>query len=270
MVCQRRNDILLQATIMVMMISVKRFYEHGGEMQVAQDAPLKPSMDIFAVGYANGGMLSYYKLLLCSCCVSKIANEADLVEQWNDSSGGQPHRVFGSGNKKDAIISRQASMLEQSVNNTERMRESSSKRYRDFHIPWEWMFDTGLIGQLLKLVRNVDCKQMKLSSLRLAKEYMKRISKELKFSNECSQEQEQSGFVIETISAFEELEKVVNILHVAYTSQSHGQSSYSTDDLPKAVVMTLNQGSAVKRMDFHSMQQILLLGKCGGYNRWRG
>ncbi|KAJ0091359.1 hypothetical protein Patl1_13370 [Pistacia atlantica] len=27
-----------------------RFYEHGGEMQVAQDAPLKPSMDIFAVG----------------------------------------------------------------------------------------------------------------------------------------------------------------------------------------------------------------------------
>ncbi|XP_022754954.1 phosphoinositide 3-kinase regulatory subunit 4 isoform X2 [Durio zibethinus] len=27
-----------------------RFYEHGGEMQVAQDAPLKPSMDIFAIG----------------------------------------------------------------------------------------------------------------------------------------------------------------------------------------------------------------------------
>ncbi|XP_031271881.1 protein CHUP1, chloroplastic isoform X2 [Pistacia vera] len=67
--------------------------------------------------------------------------------------------------------------LEQSVNNTERMRESSSKRYRDFQIPWEWMFDTGLIGQ------------MKLSSLRLAKEYMKRISKELKSINEYSQEQ---------------------------------------------------------------------------------
>ncbi|KAJ0105965.1 hypothetical protein Patl1_18690 [Pistacia atlantica] len=49
-VCRRRNDILLQATIMVLMISFKRFYEHGGEMQVAQDAPLKPSMDIFAVG----------------------------------------------------------------------------------------------------------------------------------------------------------------------------------------------------------------------------
>lgn len=38
--------------------------------------------------------------------------------------------------------------LEQSVNNTERMRESSSKRYRDFQIPWEWMIDTGLIGQV--------------------------------------------------------------------------------------------------------------------------
>ncbi|KAJ0080030.1 hypothetical protein Patl1_24398 [Pistacia atlantica] len=51
-VCQRRNDILLQAAIMVLMISVKlnsSFDEHGGEMQVAQDAPLKPSMDIFAV-----------------------------------------------------------------------------------------------------------------------------------------------------------------------------------------------------------------------------
>lgn len=28
----------------------QRFYEHGGEMQVAQDAPLRSSMDIFAVG----------------------------------------------------------------------------------------------------------------------------------------------------------------------------------------------------------------------------
>ncbi|XP_031379042.1 topless-related protein 4-like isoform X2 [Punica granatum] len=50
----------------------------------------------------------------------------------------------------------------------------------------------------------------------------------------------------------------VNILPV-YNSQSHGQSSYSSDDLPKNVVMTLNQGSAVKSMDFHPVQQILLL-----------
>ncbi|OMO58344.1 phosphoinositide 3-kinase regulatory subunit 4 [Corchorus olitorius] len=31
-------------------LAPERFYEHGGEMQVAQDAPLKPSMDIFAIG----------------------------------------------------------------------------------------------------------------------------------------------------------------------------------------------------------------------------
>lgn len=53
----------------------------------------------------------------------------------------------------------------------------------------------------------------------------------------------------------------VNILPVAYGSQNHGQSSYSSDDLPKTVVMTLNQGSSVKSMDFHPVQQILLLGR---------
>ncbi|XP_020236475.1 protein CHUP1, chloroplastic isoform X2 [Cajanus cajan] len=57
--------------------------------------------------------------------------------------------------------------LERSVSAKERMRESTSKRYRNFHIPWEWMLDTGIIGQ------------MKLSSLKLAKEFMKRITKEL-------------------------------------------------------------------------------------------
>ncbi|XAR66873.1 hypothetical protein NMG60_11013241 [Bertholletia excelsa] len=51
----------------------------------------------------------------------------------------------------------------------------------------------------------------------------------------------------------------VNILPIGYTAQSHGQSSYASDDLPKTVVMTLNQGSAVKSMDFHPVQQILLL-----------
>ncbi|XP_021616763.1 topless-related protein 4 isoform X2 [Manihot esculenta] len=51
----------------------------------------------------------------------------------------------------------------------------------------------------------------------------------------------------------------VNILPVAYASQTHGQSSYSSDDLPTTLVTTLNQGSAVKSMDFHPVQQILLL-----------
>ncbi|XP_057508911.1 topless-related protein 4-like isoform X2 [Actinidia eriantha] len=51
----------------------------------------------------------------------------------------------------------------------------------------------------------------------------------------------------------------VNIHPVRYAAQTHGQSSNSFDDLPKSVVMTLNQGSVVKSMDFHPVQQILLL-----------
>ncbi|XVF05766.1 hypothetical protein REPUB_Repub05bG0200700 [Reevesia pubescens] len=100
--------------------------------------------------------------------------------------------------------------LEQSVNNIERIRESTSKRYRDFQIPWEWMLDTGLIGQ------------MKFSSLRLARESMKRTTKELQF-NASSQEnnlllqtvrfayrvhQFAGGFDAETIRAFEDLKKI--------------------------------------------------------------
>jgi hypothetical protein len=38
--------------------------------------------------------------------------------------------------------------LEQSIDNIERMRESTSKRYRDLQIPCEWMLDTGLIGKV--------------------------------------------------------------------------------------------------------------------------
>ncbi|KAL5129030.1 6-phosphofructo-2-kinase/fructose-2,6-bisphosphatase [Glycine soja] len=111
---------------------------------------------------------------------------------------------------KDTSTARQASILERSVSAKERMRESTSKRYRNFHIPWEWMLDTGIIGQ------------MKLSSLKMAKEFMKRITKELE-SNELLQEdnlfvqgvkfafrvhQFAGGFDTETIEAFEELKKI--------------------------------------------------------------
>ncbi|XP_039166146.1 protein TPR3 [Eucalyptus grandis] len=51
----------------------------------------------------------------------------------------------------------------------------------------------------------------------------------------------------------------VNILPVSYNCPSLDQSSYSLNDLPKNVVITLSQGSLVKSMDFHPMQQILLL-----------
>lgn len=100
--------------------------------------------------------------------------------------------------------------LEQSVSNIEKGREGTSKRYREFHIPWEWMLDTGLVGQ------------MKLSSLVLAKEYMKRVAKQLQ-SSDPSQDgdlliqgvrfafrvhQFAGGFDTDTLHAFEELRKI--------------------------------------------------------------
>lgn len=42
----------------------------------------------------------------------------------------------------------QSFRLEEAVNSTERTRDSTGKRYKDFQIPWEWMLDAGLIGQV--------------------------------------------------------------------------------------------------------------------------
>ncbi|KAG9450199.1 hypothetical protein H6P81_010164 [Aristolochia fimbriata] len=50
----------------------------------------------------------------------------------------------------------------------------------------------------------------------------------------------------------------VNLLP-GFTGQGHSRSHYSTEDLPKTVAMTLNQGSSVTSMDFHPVQQIVLL-----------
>jgi hypothetical protein len=53
----------------------------------------------------------------------------------------------------------------------------------------------------------------------------------------------------------------VNMLPVMYPGQGHAHTLHSSDDLPKSVVVNLNQGSAVKSMDFHPVRPILLLGK---------
>lgn len=53
----------------------------------------------------------------------------------------------------------------------------------------------------------------------------------------------------------------VNILPVMYSGQNHARPMYSSDDLPRTVVANLNQGSTAKSMDFHPVQQTLLLGK---------
>ncbi|KAH1115416.1 hypothetical protein J1N35_008794 [Gossypium stocksii] len=151
-----------------------------------------------------------------------------------------PKESFNSELKKMQALQ---DRLEQSVNNIERVRESSGKRYRELQIPWEWMLDTGFIGQILwswnidqhiqrryntpKTIHDFGCKllQMKFSSLKLAQEYMKRTTKELQ-SNECSQvnnlllqgvrfayrvHQFAGGFDADTIRAFEDLKKISNI-----------------------------------------------------------
>ncbi|KAL5988108.1 RNA polymerase II associated Paf1 complex subunit Tpr1 [Asimina triloba] len=57
----------------------------------------------------------------------------------------------------------------------------------------------------------------------------------------------------------EEVNLPVNILPITYPGQNHGQGMYSQDDLPKNVARTLNQGSSPMSMDFHPIQQTILL-----------
>lgn len=54
--------------------------------------------------------------------------------------------------------------------------------------------------------------------------------------------------------------QVGNILPVSYSGHPHGHNTLSPDDLPKVVATTLPQGSPVTSMEFHPVQQILLLG----------
>lgn len=100
--------------------------------------------------------------------------------------------------------------MERVIENIEKTREGTCRRYREMQIPWDWMLDTGLVGQI------------KLNSLRLAKEYMKRIIKELQSSRVSSSEeiihqgarfayrvhQFTGGFDLDTEHVFEELKRI--------------------------------------------------------------
>ncbi|GJZ62633.1 protein CHUP1, chloroplastic [Tanacetum coccineum] len=101
-------------------------------------------------------------------------------------------------------------MVESSVSGLERTREGTSKRYKELQIPWQWLMDTGVVGQI------------KLSSLKLARECMRRIAKELE-TNEASRDgdlllqgvrfafrvhQFAGGFDTDTMHAFEELKEI--------------------------------------------------------------
>ncbi|CAH1442619.1 unnamed protein product [Lactuca virosa] len=59
----------------------------------------------------------------------------------------------------------------------------------------------------------------------------------------------------------EEVNLPINVLPVSFPghSSSHSQAFNAPDDLPKTVARTLNQGSSPMSMDFHPIQQTLLL-----------
>lgn len=107
--------------------------------------------------------------------------------------------------------------LEQSVYNLLRKRETSITVYKQFHIPTDWMLDSGMISKI------------KVASVKLAKKYMNRISIELESMGNPEKEpaleflllqgvrfayrahQFAGGFDEETMHAFEELRKLACI-----------------------------------------------------------
>lgn len=48
---------------------------------------------------------------------------------------------------------------------------------------------------------------------------------------------------------------------MSFSGHGHTQAFSAPDDLPKNVARNLNQGSSPMSMDFHPVQQTLLLGK---------
>nr|XP_043621949.1 protein CHUP1, chloroplastic [Erigeron canadensis] len=120
------------------------------------------------------------------------------------SSPKQP--LIQSFRKMQALQDR----VESSISGLERTREGISKKYKELQIPWQWLMDTGVVGQI------------KLSTLKLARECMRRVAKELE-CNEASRDgdlllqgvrfafrvhQFAGGFDTETMNAFEELKEI--------------------------------------------------------------
>ncbi|KAL6567367.1 hypothetical protein OROGR_001035 [Orobanche gracilis] len=98
--------------------------------------------------------------------------------------------------------------LEHVIYNLSRMRESAAEKYKSFHIPVNWMLDTGYVSRI------------KLASVTLATKYMKRVSAELEKVGGGSEVEElivqgvkfafrvhqfAGGFEVETMRAFQEL-----------------------------------------------------------------
>ncbi|KAL2931133.1 Protein CHUP1 chloroplastic [Bienertia sinuspersici] len=112
--------------------------------------------------------------------------------------------------------------LEHGVYNLSRLKESATNKFKSFHIPVDWMLDTGFISQI------------KLASVKLAMKYMKRVSAELEAVGSGPEEEElivqgvrfafrvhqfAGGFDGETMRAFEELRDKARSCHVQQQTQ---------------------------------------------------
>ncbi|KAK8664675.1 hypothetical protein V6N13_084453 [Hibiscus sabdariffa] len=132
------------------------------------------------------------------CDLKKLESEAALFRD----DARQP---CGPALKKmQALLEK----LEHGVYNLSRMRESAANRYKGFHIPMDWMLETGIVSQI------------KLASVKLAMKYMRRVSSELEAVGGGPEEEElivqgvrfafrvhqfAGGFDVETMRAFQEL-----------------------------------------------------------------
>ncbi|RZC69067.1 hypothetical protein C5167_032174 [Papaver somniferum] len=112
--------------------------------------------------------------------------------------------------------------LEHGAYNLSRMRESSTNKYRGFHIPTDWMLETGFVAQI------------KLASVKLAMKFMNRVSTELEAAGGAPELEElmlqgvrfafrvhqfAGGFDAETMRAFQELRNKSKSCHIQCQNQ---------------------------------------------------
>ncbi|URE48639.1 chloroplast unusual positioning protein [Musa troglodytarum] len=146
------------------------------------------------------------------CDLKKLVSEASSLRDG-------PRQPCASALKKV-----QAHLLEQGVYNLSRVREGSTKRYKGFGIPWEWMLESGYVNQI------------KLASVKLAMKYMKRVSSELENIAGSPEEEElmlqgvrfafrvhqfAGGFDVETMRAFQELKDKAHSLRLQSPHHHH-------------------------------------------------
>ncbi|KAM7263097.1 hypothetical protein ACFE04_000780 [Oxalis oulophora] len=147
------------------------------------------------------------------CDLKKLEKEASLFRD-------DPRQHSGLALKKmQALLEK----LEHSLYNLSRMRESAANRFKRYHIPMDWMLESGIVSQI------------KLASVKLAMKYMRRVSAELETVGGSPEEEElilqgvrfafrvhqfAGGFDAETMKAFQELRDKARSCHIQWQSQN--------------------------------------------------